>query len=143
MERDGVGWSLVGLDYALILGLLAGILAFVPFVGALFAALLAMLLAFGQFGSDWGALGQVFGVFVVVQIIEGGFLTPRIIGSRVGLHPVWVLFAIFAGGQLMGLVGILIALPVAAAVGVLVRFAVERYLESNLHKGGEEASSSQ
>jgi predicted PurR-regulated permease PerM len=143
MVLYGAGWSMVGLDYALILGLLAGILAYVPFVGALFAALLALLLAFGQFGSDWLALAQVFGVFVVVQIIEGGFLTPRIIGSRVGLHPVWVLFAIFAGGQIMGLVGILIALPVAAAIGVLVRFAVERYLESDLHKGSEEAPSSQ
>lgn len=141
MVLYGVGWSMVGLNYALILGLLAGVLAYVPFVGALFAVLLAMLLAFGQFGADWVALGQVFGVFVVVQIIEGGFLTPRIIGSRVGLHPVWVLFAIFAGGQIMGFVGILIALPAAAAIGVLVRFAVERYLESDLHKGGEEAPS--
>ena len=109
----------------------------------MFAVFLAMLLAFGQFGTDWVALMQVFGVFVVVQIIEGGFLTPRIIGSRVGLHPVWVLFAIFAGGQIMGLVGILLALPAAAAIGVLVRFAVERYLESDLHKGGEEAATSQ
>lgn len=139
MVLYGVGWSMVGLRYALILGLLAGVLAYVPFVGALFAVFLAMLLAFGQFGADWVALGQVFGVFVVVQIIEGGFLTPRMIGSRVGLHPVWVLFAIFAGGQIMGFVGILIALPAAAAIGVLVRFAVERYLESDLHKGSEEA----
>lgn len=134
-----VGWSMVGLDYALVLGMLAGILAYVPFVGALFAALLAMLLAFGQFGGEWVALLMVFGVFVIVQIIEGTFLTPRIIGSKVGLHPVWVLFAIFAGGQLMGLVGILIALPAAAAIGVLVRFAIERYLESDLHRGSEGA----
>lgn len=138
-----IGWSLAGLHYALILGLLAGILAYVPFVGALFAMFLAMLLAFGQFGADSGALWQVFLVFAVVQAIEGGILTPRIIGSRIDLHPVWVLFAIFAGGQLMGFVGILVALPVAAAAGVFIRFALERYLKSPLHKGEEKAVNGQ
>lgn len=131
------GWSFVGLDYALILGLLAGILAYVPFVGALFAALIAMLVGFGQFGLDGGQLGQVFAVFVVVQIIEGAVLTPRLIGGHVGLHPVWVLFAIFAGGELMGFVGVLIALPVAAAVGVLVRYGIEQYRSSDLHGGSK------
>lgn len=128
-----VGWSMVGLDYGLILGLMAGVMAFVPFVGALFAMLIAMLVGFGQFGADSTPLLQVFGVFVVVQIIEGGFLTPRLIGSRIGLHPVWVLFAIFAGAELMGFVGVLIALPAAAAIGVVARYVIEQYLDSPLH----------
>lgn len=132
-----IGWSWAGLDYALILGLLAGILAYVPFVGALVAMLIAMVVGLGQFGPDSGALLPVFGVFVVVQVIEGAFLTPRLIGSHVGLHPVWVLFAIFAGGEIMGFVGILIALPAAAAAGVMVRYVIERYLESSLKKGTE------
>jgi predicted PurR-regulated permease PerM len=132
-----VGWSLVGLNYGLILGLLAGILAYVPFVGALVAMMIAMIVGLGQFGAESGPLLQVFGVFVVVQIIEGAFLTPRLIGSNVGLHPVWVLFAIFAGGEMMGFVGVLIALPVAAAAGVMVRYVVDRYLDSSLKKGKE------
>ena len=131
----GIGWSLVGLEYALVLGLMAGILAYVPFVGALFAALIAMLLGIGQFGLEFMPLMQVFMVFVVVQIIEAAFLTPHLIGSRVGLHPVWVLFAIFAGGEVMGFVGVLLALPMAAAIGVLARYAMETYLESSVHKG--------
>lgn len=131
------GWSFVGLNYSLILGLLAGILAYVPFVGALVAMLIAMIVGLGQFGPDSGPLLQVFGVFVVVQVIEGAFLTPRLIGSHVGLHPVWVLFAIFAGGELMGFVGVLIALPVAAAAAVMIRHVIERYLDSALKKGGE------
>lgn len=130
-----IGWSLAGLNYSLILGILAGVLAYVPFVGALFAALIAMLVGFGQFGADFGALAAIFGVFVVVQLLEGTVFTPRLIGSHVGLHPVWVLFAIFAGGQLLGFVGVLISLPVAAATGVLVRFVVDRYLDSDLHLG--------
>ena len=130
-----IGWSIVGLDYALILGIIAGIMAYVPFVGALFAALIAILVGFGQFGADALSIFHIFLVFVVVQIIEAGFLTPRLIGTRVGLHPVWVLFAIFAGGEVMGFVGVLIAVPAAAAIGVLVRYVIDRYLESDLHKG--------
>jgi predicted PurR-regulated permease PerM len=131
----GIGWSLAGLEFALVLGLLAGLLAYVPFVGALFAAFIAMLVGLGQFGLDFMPLMQIFGVFVVVQIIEAAFLTPHLIGTRVGLHPVWVLFAIFAGGEVMGFVGVLIALPMAAAIGVLARYAIETYLDSDIHKG--------
>ena len=137
-----IGWSVVGLDYAIILGVLAGVLAFIPFAGAVFACILALIVALGQMGGDGMFLGQVFGVFVIVQILEGAVLTPRLIGSHVGLHPVWVLFAIFAGGEVMGFVGILIALPVAAAAGVMVRYFIERYLDSSLHKGLEGDSSS-
>lgn len=135
-----VGWTMVGLNYSLVLGIVAGILAYVPFVGALVAMLIAMLVGFGQFGIDGGALFPIFAVFAIVQAIEGAYLTPRLVGSRVGLHPVWVLFAIFAGGELMGFTGVLIALPVAAAVGVIVRFALKDYLQSDLHKGHKKTS---
>ena len=125
----GVGWSLVGLELGLILGVLAGIMAFVPFVGALFAAAIAMALAIGQWGFDAGQLGMVAMVFVVVQIIESSFLTPKLVGERVGLHPVWVLFAVFAGGEILGFVGVLVAVPAAAAIAVFVRYTITRYLD--------------
>ncbi|MFZ5609040.1 MAG: AI-2E family transporter [Pseudomonadota bacterium] len=128
-----LGWTLLGLDYGLVLGLLAGLLAFIPFVGPLFAAGLSLIIAFGQFGADYWMLAAVFSVFLIVQAIEGMVLQPRFIGGRVGLHAVWVLFAVFAGGELMGFVGVLIALPVAAVVAVLARFALQRYLASNLY----------
>ncbi|WCL52810.1 AI-2E family transporter [Gimibacter soli] len=124
-----IGWALVGLDYALVLGLLGGILGIIPFVGAFLTALVAFVLAIGQWGFDPLHLALVAGVFVFGQIMEGSFLTPRFVGDRVGLHPVWVLFAVFAGGEVMGFVGVLVALPLAAAIAVLVRYAIERYLD--------------
>jgi len=125
----GIGWSLVGLEFGVILGVLAGIMSFVPFAGALFAALIAVAIAIGQWGFDLGHVGPVALVFVVVQVVEGAFLTPRLVGERVGLHPVWVLFAVFAGGEVMGFLGVLIAVPTAAAIAVLVRFWIDRYLD--------------
>ena len=125
----GVGWSLAGLDFGIVLGVLAGVLSFVPFVGALLAAGVAVAIAIGQWGFDPYHVGMVASVFVVVQTIESGFLTPRLVGERVGLHPVWVLFAVMAGGEIMGFLGVLVAVPVAAAAAVLVRFSIDQYLE--------------
>ena len=125
----GIGWSLVGLEFSVVLGVLAGIMSFVPFVGALFAAIVAVAIAIGQWGFELAQIGLVASVFLVVQIIEGSFLTPRLVGERVGLHPVWVLFAVFAGGEVMGFLGVLIAVPAAAAMAVLVRYWIDRYLE--------------
>lgn len=122
-----VGWSIVGLNFSVVLGVLAGVLAFIPFVGAVFAAILATIIAVGQFGFDGGAIGMVLLVYGVVQLVEGAFLTPKLVGDKVGLHPVWVLFAIFAGSEVMGFVGVLIAVPFAAAVAVLARYWVSRY----------------
>jgi predicted PurR-regulated permease PerM len=126
------GWSLLGLNYGLLLGILAGALAFIPFVGPFFGAALATIVAIGQFAPDYTQIGLVVGVFVVVQIIEGTVLTPNLLGDRVGLHPVWVLFAIFAGGELMGFVGVLLAVPIAAVVAVVGRWLVGRYQRSDL-----------
>lgn len=128
-----VGWSVVGLNYAVILGILVGVLGFVPFVGVLFAVTLSMLVALSQFGLDFDPLMLVFGVFLVGQAIESSVLTPNLIGNRIGLHPVWVLFAVFAGGSVAGLAGVFLAVPVAAVLGVVVRSVMQRYRSSNFY----------
>jgi predicted PurR-regulated permease PerM len=128
-----IGWGLVGLDYAVVLALLAGLLGFVPFVGPAIGVGLSILVAIGQFGLDL-RVGLVAAVFVVVQSIEGSVLTPNLIGNRIGLHPVWVLFAVFAGGELMGIVGIFLAVPIAAVTGVLARWLLVQYLGSRLYR---------
>lgn len=139
----GVGWSLVGLDFGVVLGVLAGVMSFVPFVGALFAAIIAVAIAIGQWGFDPVHVGLVGLVFLVVQTVESAFLTPRLVGERVGLHPVWVLFAVMAGGEVMGFLGVLIAVPVAAATAVLVRFWIDRYLDHYDIKENKENTASE
>jgi predicted PurR-regulated permease PerM len=127
------GWSLVGLDYAIVLGLLAGVLGFVPFLGVIFAVGLSLLIALGQWGFDPVQLGMVIGVFAVGQVLESSVLTPNLIGNRIGLHPVWVLFAVFAGGTIAGIVGVFFAVPVAAVLGVIVRHALGHYRKSSFY----------
>lgn len=134
-----LGWGLLGLNYALVLGLIAGLLAFVPLAGPFFASALAVVVALGQFGTDWVKVGLVYVVFVIVQGIEGSILTPNLIGNRVGLHPVWVIFAIFAGGEMLGVVGIFLAVPVAAVVAVLSRWLIQRYQASRLYDDGKDS----
>lgn len=125
------GWSLAGLENGLLLGLVAGAMAILPFIGALFGMIMALALGIAQWGFDPLHLGAVFAVYLIVQTLESAVLTPRFVGERVQLHPVWVLFAVFAGGEILGFVGVLVAVPVAAAAAVLVRHAVERYQEHN------------
>ncbi|HLW28130.1 MAG TPA: AI-2E family transporter [Kiloniellales bacterium] len=129
-----VGLTLVGLPSGLVIGLLAGMLSFIPYLGAAIGFLLSVGLAVLQFDS-WLAISAVAAIFFVGQAIEGNILTPKLVGDRIGLHPVIVIFAVLAGGALFGFVGVLLALPVAAAVGVLIRFALERYLQSRLYHG--------
>ncbi len=130
MAADAVlyatGWLAIGLPYALVLGLLAGLLAIVPFLGPLFALLTALAVALGSWGVDPPMLAAVVGVFLLVQAIEGSVLSPRLVGSQVGLHPVLVLFAVFAGGELAGVLGVFLAVPVAAVALVLLRHALPR-----------------
>jgi predicted PurR-regulated permease PerM len=132
-----VSLTLAGLEFGLIIGLFSGLVSFVPFVGALLGLVLSMLTALTQFlpDGDYGHIAIVAGVFVVGQVMEGYVLTPRLLGDRIGLHPVWVMFALLAGGALFGFVGILIAVPAAAAIGVMVRFALRHYLASPLYLG--------
>ncbi len=128
------GLTAAGLDFGLLIGFFAGLASFIPIVGALGGGVLAIGLAWIQFGSP-GPVALVALVFVVGQVLEGNVLTPKLVGDRVGLHPVWVIFALMAGGASFGFLGLLLAVPVAAAIGVLVRFAVERYLASPFYRG--------
>ncbi len=130
-----VGLTLTGLNFGILIGLFAGLISFIPYVGSLVGLVLAVGVAFVQFWPDWLMVVAVACVFFVGQFIEGNILQPRLVGKSVGLHPVWLMFALFAFGALFGFVGLLIAVPAAAAVAVLVRFAISRYLESPLYKG--------
>jgi predicted PurR-regulated permease PerM len=120
-----VGLALIGLDFGIVIGIIIGILAFVPFVGTVVGLILSAGLALAQFDSAMPIL-LTLGLFVLGHLLEAQVLTPKIVGESVGLHPVWVIFALFAGGALMDFVGVLLAVPVAATIGVLVRFAFAR-----------------
>lgn len=130
----GVGLSLVGLDFGLVVGLFTGFIAFIPYAGMALGMSVAVALALIQFGT-WQAVGWVMVVFAIGQFIESYLLTPRLVGDRVGLHPIWVIFALMAGGALFGFVGVLLAVPAAAVIGVGVRFALARYLASPFYHG--------
>ncbi len=121
--------SMAGLDLGLIVGLSAGLLSFIPYVGTITGAVTSIGLALAQF-STWTAVLVVGGVFVAGQILEGYVIYPRFLGDRVELHAVWVIFALFAGGAAFGFLGVLLAVPMAAVIGVLCRFWLRRYLRS-------------
>jgi predicted PurR-regulated permease PerM len=127
-----VALSLAGLDFGLVIGFIVGLLTFIPFVGATTGAVLSLGLAMAQF-SSWTPVAIVAGIFLVGQTLESNVLTPKLVGERVHLHPVWIMFALLAFGALFGFLGVLLAVPVAAILGVLVRFALARYLASPLY----------
>ncbi|WP_110752795.1 AI-2E family transporter [Phyllobacterium leguminum] len=129
-----LGLTIVGLNFGLLIGFFAGVISFIPYVGSLVGLVLALGVALVQYGPDWIMIGSVAIVFLIGQFIEGNILQPKLVGSSVGLHPVWLMFALFAFGSLLGFTGMLIAVPAAAAVGVLVRFALGRYLNSPLYR---------
>ncbi|SEC44102.1 AI-2E family transporter [Rhodobacter sp. 24-YEA-8] len=124
-----------GLQYGLIVGALAGAITFIPYIGALFGGVLAIGLALFQFWGDWFSIGIIVAIFAVGQFAEGNILSPKLVGQSVGLHPVWLLLALSAFGSLFGFVGMLVAVPVAAVIGVLVRFGVAQYQNSPLFIG--------
>ncbi|MFN7010980.1 MAG: AI-2E family transporter [Allorhizobium sp.] len=130
-----VGLSLIGLNFGLLIGFLTGLLSFIPYVGSTVGLVLAAGVALVQFWPDYVHLVIVVVFFFSGQFIEGNILQPKWVGESVGLHPVWLMFALFAFGALFGFVGVLIAVPAAASVGVLVRFALSRYLQSDLYYG--------
>jgi predicted PurR-regulated permease PerM len=130
----GIGLSLVGLNLGILIGIVAGVLTFVPYLGPATVILLGGIAALVQYG-DWQHLLGVLAVFSVGQVIESYWLTPKLVGDRIGLHPVAVIFAVLAGGQLFGFLGMLLALPVAAIANVLLRYAHERYTHSRLYAG--------
>jgi predicted PurR-regulated permease PerM len=132
-----VALMVIGLQFGLVVGLVAGLLTFIPYVGALVGGILSIGLALFQFWGEWWSILAVALVFQAGQLIEGNILTPKLVGSSVGLHPVWLIFALSAFGALFGFVGLLVAVPVAAAIGVLVRYALDRYREGRLYRGLE------
>lgn len=128
----GIALSLAGLASGLALGLLIGVLGIIPFLGAATGFLLSISLAASQYGT-WSEIVVVTVIFAIGQLMEANFLTPKLIGDRIHLHPVWVIFALFAGGTLYGFIGVLVAVPAAAVIGVLARFALARYRASSLY----------
>ena len=130
-----IGLTLTGLNFGFLIGLMTGLLSFIPFVGAVTGFLVAAIVAVAQFWPDWTSIAMVAGVFVVGQALEGYVLSPKLVGAKVGLHPVWMMFALIAFGYLFGFVGLLIAIPLAATIGVLLRFALRKYLESPIYTG--------
>ena len=129
--------TVAGLEFGVIIGVFAGLISFIPFVGAIFGGLLSIGLAYLQF-EVWTNIIIIAGIFMLGQILEGYILTPKFIGEAVGLHPVWVIFSLLAGGALFGFLGVLLALPMAAIVGVLFRFCIDRYKTSSYYNGSSE-----
>jgi predicted PurR-regulated permease PerM len=126
---------LIGVRYGLLIGVVAGLLGFVPFVGWALGLGLAGAMAVAQGWPELGLLVKVVVLFAAVAALDTALLSPKIVGSRVGLHPVWLIFSVLAFGSLIGTAGVLIAVPVAAAIAVLVRFALRAYLESDIYRG--------
>lgn len=135
----GISLTIAGLNFGLLIGLFAGLISFIPYVGSMLGLIIAVGVALVQFWPDYFAVGIVAAIFVVGQFLEGNVLQPKLVGKSIGLHPVWLMFALFAFGTLFGFVGLLIAVPASAAVAVLVRFVLGRYLESELYVGHKKA----
>jgi len=129
--------SIIGVNFGLLIGLFAGLISFIPFVGSIVGFVLSVGVALVQFWPEWYFIILTGVVFAIGQFLEGNILQPKLVGERVGLHPVWLMFALFAFGSLFGFTGMLIAVPAAAAIGIIVRFALGRYLESELYTGNK------
>jgi predicted PurR-regulated permease PerM len=130
-----IALTLTGLNFGLLIGLLSGVITFIPYVGSMTGLILALGVAVAQFWPDYSSIVMVLGIFLVGQFLEGNVLSPKLVGESVGLHPVWLIFALLVFGYLFGFVGLLVAVPLAATIGVLARFALRRYLESSLYTG--------
>lgn len=130
-----VALTLTGLNFGLLIGLVSGVITFVPYVGSMTGLVVATGVAVAQFWPEYTPILTVLGIFFVGQFLEGYVLSPKLVGESIGLHPVWLMFALFAFGYLFGFVGLLIAVPLAAVIGVLARFGLRRYLASPFYTG--------
>jgi predicted PurR-regulated permease PerM len=130
-----VALSAAGLRYGLLVGLATGLMSFVPFVGWALGLITATMIATVQFWPEVTPILIVIGIFAGAQVLDAGFLSPNIVGQKIGLHPVWLIFSLFVFSYLFGFVGVLVAVPIAAAIGVIVRFGLNAYLESDLYRG--------
>jgi predicted PurR-regulated permease PerM len=133
----GSSLSIVGLDFGLLIGITTGVLTFLPYVGMFMGMTAGLTVAFFQYGLDAESLITVAAVYIVGQVIEGNFITPKLVGESVGLHPVWIIFGLLAGGTLFGFVGVLIAIPVTGIIGVLARFLLSIYMKGEIYSGGK------
>ncbi|MEO9650686.1 MAG: AI-2E family transporter [Roseobacter sp.] len=133
-----IALMIAGLQFGMVVGFVAGLVTFIPYLGALIGGALAIGLALFQFWGDWVSVGIIAGIFAIGQVLEGNVITPKLVGSSVGLHPVWLLLALSVFGAIFGFVGMLIAVPVAAALGVVTRFATAQYRKSLLYRGRSE-----
>jgi len=134
-----IALMIAGLNFGLVVGVVAGLISFIPYIGALVGGALAIGLALFQFWGDWVSIGIIAGIFVVGQFLEGNILTPKLVGQSVGLHPVWLIFALSVFGSLFGFVGMLVAVPMAAMIGVFARYGISQYRESLLYRGLSDA----
>jgi predicted PurR-regulated permease PerM len=132
--------TLIGLNHGLLIGLVAGIISFVPYLGSLTGLVASLCVAVAQFWPNWAPISLVAATFFVGQFLADYVLSPRFVGRRVNLHPVWLMFALFAFGCLFGFLGLLIAVPLAGAAGVLMRFSLRRYLASSLYAANPDAA---
>lgn len=130
-----VALGTMGLRYGLLVGLATGLMSFVPFVGWALGLITATIIAIVQFWPETVPILTVIAIFGIAQVLDAGFLSPNIVGSKIGLHPVWLIFSLFVFSYLFGFVGVLVAVPIAAAIGVLVRFALKIYLASPVYSG--------
>jgi predicted PurR-regulated permease PerM len=134
----GVGLTLIGLDFGFLIGISAGLLSFIPYVGSMIALILSAIVALVQGWPHLSLFGLAMAVVGTGQFLEGNVLSPKLVGASVGLHPVWLIFALLAFASLFGFGGLILAVPLAAAAGVLIRFAARRYKASRLYSGLEE-----
>ena len=130
-----VALTVAGLNFGMLIGLVSGLITFVPYVGSLTGLVLSLGVAVAQFWPEWTSIVTVLAIFVIGQFIEGNVLAPKLVGESVGIHPVWLIFALLAFGYLFGFVGLLVAVPLAATIGVLARFALKQYLASPVYTG--------
>lgn len=132
-----IGLSLVGVNFGALIGIISGFLSFIPYVGSLTGLVLSVGVAIVQFWPDWTWPLVTLGVFLAGQFLEGNIFQPKFVGDSIGVHPVWLMFALLAFGSLFGFVGLLLAVPLAAVIGVLCRFALRQYLASRLYHGSD------
>ncbi len=131
-----VALSMAGLQFAIVIGIAAGVLTFIPYLGAITGLIASVTVAFIQF-DNYSRVAIVAGVYILGHLIEGNVVTPWLVGGRVKLHPIWIIFGLMAGGALFGFTGVLLAVPAAAVIGVLVRFAIQQYLASGFYDNRE------
>lgn len=132
-----ISLMIAGLNYGLVVGFIAGLVSFIPYVGTLVGGGMALGLALFQFWGDWWMIVAIAVIFQLGQILEGNILTPKLVGGSVGLHPVWLLLALSVFGSIFGFAGMMIAVPVAAVIGVVTRFVIAQYREGRLYRGIE------